>query len=60
MIGNGQLRPFVAPPCPRCGTPLCDADGNPRWEIQGRMTFVCLGGCTPRPAQHRARKAVLA
>lgn len=38
-------RPFVAPPCARCKTPLMDAAGNPRWDVIGRLTFVCLGGC---------------
>lgn len=44
-------RPFVAPPCARCKAPLIDADGNPRWDIQGQLTFVCLGGCAPAPSR---------
>lgn len=38
-------RPFVPPPCARCKAPLMDAKGNPRWDVIGRLTFVCLGGC---------------
>lgn len=38
-------RPFQPPPCARCGLTLCDAHGNPRWDIVGTQTFVCLGGC---------------
>lgn len=47
------VRPFVTPGCARCGAPLCDRAGNPRWEIVGQLTLVCLGGCDP---QWRARK----
>jgi hypothetical protein len=44
-------RPFVPPPCARCKAPLQDAAGNPRWDIQGQLTFVCLGGCRPAPSR---------
>lgn len=47
------VRPFVAPGCARCRAPLADEHGNPRWEVVGKLTFVCLGGCRP------ARKAAL-
>lgn len=53
-IGAGRVRPFVTPNCPRCGTPLQDANGEPRWEIIGRLTFVCLGGCPDQVARRRA------
>lgn len=43
------VRPFVAPPCARCGRSLTDRDGSPRWEIVGKLTFVCSGGCPPPP-----------
>ena len=56
VIGRGQHRPFVAPDCPRCGTKLADRHGNPRWDVVGQLTFICLGGCAV-PAR---RKAVLA
>lgn len=46
-------RPFVSPPCAHCKAPLADADGNPSWEIVGQLTFVCLGGCAPRPRASR-------
>lgn len=52
-IGHGQTRPFVAPPCARCGASLTDTVGNPRWEIVGQLTFVCLGGC-PLPISRKA------
>jgi hypothetical protein len=55
-IGRGESRPFVAPDCPRCGTRLADRHGNPRWEVVGQLTFVCLGGC---PSQAARRKAAL-
>ena len=58
LIGSGQLKPFVAPPCARCGARLCDAKGNPRWEIIGKLTFVCLGGC-PRPGPAPQGSAVV-
>lgn len=38
-------RPFQAPPCAHCGVRLCDGEGNPRWDIVGTLTFVCLGEC---------------
>jgi hypothetical protein len=44
---DAPTRPFVPPPCARCGDQLVDSDGNPRWDITGQLTFVCLGGCTP-------------
>jgi hypothetical protein len=44
---DAPTRPFVPPPCARCKAPLVDADGNPRWDITGQLTFVCLGGCAP-------------
>lgn len=47
-------RPFVAPPCARCKAPLMDADGNPRWDVIGRLTFVCLGGCPRRSVRRKA------
>lgn len=53
-IGPGQaLEVFIAPDCARCRTKLADRFGNPRWEIQGQLTFVCLGGC-PEPAIRKA------
>lgn len=48
--------PFQIPPCARCGDLLADPYGNPRWDVVGKLTFVCLGGC--RPARQR-RKAVV-
>lgn len=47
---QGEPRPFVAPPCARCGTRLADAHGNPKWDVIGLLTFVCLGGCLRRKA----------
>lgn len=46
-------RPFVPPPCARCNAALQDWHGNPRWDIVGQLTFVCLGGCTPVAAPSR-------
>jgi hypothetical protein len=40
-----SARPFYIPPCSRCRAPLGDSKGNPRWDIVGRLKFVCLGGC---------------
>lgn len=41
------VRPFVAPPCTRCGARLADPEGNPRWDVVGLgVSLVCLGGCT--------------
>lgn len=38
-------RPFVAPACALCGARLADRYGNPRWEILGEFTLVCLEAC---------------
>jgi hypothetical protein len=50
------VRVFQCPPCARCGAQLADGDGNPRWDVVGRLTLVCLGGCR---RQRMARKAAL-
>jgi hypothetical protein len=44
---RAHARPFVIPTCSRCGTRLCDAQGEPRWDVTGVGTvlLVCLGGC---------------
>lgn len=39
------VRPFQIPPCARCGDLLADTRGNPRWDVVGQLTLVCLGGC---------------
>jgi hypothetical protein len=54
VIGPGVHRPFVAPDCPRCGARLADRYGNPRWDVVGRLTFVCLDGCAPARARRTA------
>lgn len=52
------VRPFLIPGCARCGARLADQHGNPRWEIVGKLAFICLGGCRGR-AQARVQKAAL-
>ncbi len=52
LIGHGQQRVFISPPCARCGRVLMDRDGNPRWDIVGQLTFICQGGC-PQPRAAR-------
>lgn len=44
---RAQAKPFQVPSCVRCGARLCDAAGEPRWEVVGvgTVVFVCLGGC---------------
>jgi hypothetical protein len=39
------IRPFAIPQCGWCKAALVDEQGRPRWEVVGRLTFVCLGGC---------------
>lgn len=48
LVAAGQLQPFVAPPCARCGRPLCNRAGQPRWDIVWPLAFVCLGSCPTR------------
>ena len=55
-IGRGEIRPFFGFLCGRCGVLLVDQQGNPRWDVVGRLTLVCLGGCPPAA---RRRKAAL-
>lgn len=47
---------FRIPPCALCGAFLADQHGNPRWDVVGQLTLVCLGGCR---SQARTRKARL-
>lgn len=48
------IRPFQIPPCARCGALLADVHGNPRWDVVGKLTLVCLGGCRMDRRQRRA------
>lgn len=55
-----DCRPFHIFRCQNqgCRAPLCDTDGNPRWDLlEGR--FVCLQGCRMPQRPGAARKAVL-
>jgi hypothetical protein len=51
-IADGEVRPFRIPACRRCGAWLCDSTGEPRWDVEWPLRFVCLGGC-PRPYVRR-------
>jgi hypothetical protein len=49
---RGATRFHLVPSCAWCKAVLLDERGQPAWDLFGKdLTYVCRGGCAPRPAR---------